>query len=557
MSPGARHQSQWLFGPLPDLALGCGVGYLAVFVLLVVAGPEMRAWIPLSLLPLLTVVTSTPHYGATLLRVYEQRESRRAYAVFSVGATLAILGISLAALEWHVIGSWLLTLYLTWSPWHYTGQNYGIALLFMRRRDVTITPLAKRLFYASFLLSFLLTLLVVHGDSLSGAVYAPNAPSGQTRDFSNVYHFIPLGIPLGIQKTLLTVCLGGYLVTLAASAVLLLRGGSFRALFPAAVLVLTQSLWFVAPTLTRYWGVTGGVEALGWEYASYAFFWVIFGHSLQYLWVTSYYARRSGESPRQSLYLLKCALAGAALFAIPELLLSPQTLGSLPYHDGLALLIASSVNLHHFVLDGAVWKLRDTRVARVLIRAPETAAEPRSVAPATGRSWLKPGVWVAGVAGVVIVIVGTLEIDSFHRALAYDDYPRIERAATRLRWIGRDNSEIHRELGRLALERKDLARAEHELGESLALRPHPQTQMLLGRAYGARGQHSRARDAFAAAYELDPYPTVVIQSYARALLGTGDAEHAREVLRAGLTRHPGDLALQELARKTDRRLAPK
>ena len=209
MSPGARHQSQWLFGPLPDLALGCGVGYVAVFVLLLLAAPEMRAWIPLGLLPLLTLVTSTPHYGATLLRVYEQRESRRSYAVFSVGVTLVILGISLAALEWHVIGSWLLTLYLTWSPWHYTGQNYGIALLFMRRRDVTITPLAKRLFYASFLFSFLLTLLVVHGDSLSGAVYAPNTPSDRIRDFKSVYHFIPLGIPLGIQKTLMTVCLGG------------------------------------------------------------------------------------------------------------------------------------------------------------------------------------------------------------------------------------------------------------------------------------------------------------------------------------------------------------
>jgi tetratricopeptide (TPR) repeat protein len=194
-------------------------------------------------------------------------------------------------------------------------------------------------------------------------------------------------------------------------------------------------------------------------------------------------------------------------------------------------------------------------VARVLIRSPEAAATSLA-ASGDRRSWLKPGVWLAGVAGVVIVIVGTLEIDSFRRALAFDDFPRIEQAAKRLRWIGRSNSEIHRELGRLAVARKDWAGAERELGKSLALRPHPQTQMLLGRSYSARGQHRRARDAFAAAYELDPFPTVVIQSYARALLGTGDPQRAREVLRAGLTQHPGDPALQDLARKAERRLTP-
>ena len=128
--------------------------------------------------------------------------------------------------------------YLTWSPWHYTGQNYGLAVMFLRRRDVTITPTAKRLFHASFLFSFLLTLLVVHGDSLSGAVYAPNAPASGVKDFSNAFRFIPLGIPLAVQKPLLTLCLGGYLITGVASGVLLARGGSLRALLPSAEILL-------------------------------------------------------------------------------------------------------------------------------------------------------------------------------------------------------------------------------------------------------------------------------------------------------------------------------
>ncbi len=43
------------------------------------------------------------------------------------------------------VGSWLLTLNLTWSPWYYTSQNYGIVLTYLHRRGVDVTPDLKRL----------------------------------------------------------------------------------------------------------------------------------------------------------------------------------------------------------------------------------------------------------------------------------------------------------------------------------------------------------------------------------------------------------------------------
>ena len=48
-TPGGGRR--WLFGPVPDLALGCGLLYLAFFSSQVVAGPTMRTWLPLSLHP--------------------------------------------------------------------------------------------------------------------------------------------------------------------------------------------------------------------------------------------------------------------------------------------------------------------------------------------------------------------------------------------------------------------------------------------------------------------------------------------------------------------------
>ena len=73
-------------------------------------------------------------------------------------------GLSEFELQWQqgrfdLVGSLLITLYLMWSPWHYMGQNYGIALMFLGRRGIRIDPNIKRLIHLSFITSFLLALI--------------------------------------------------------------------------------------------------------------------------------------------------------------------------------------------------------------------------------------------------------------------------------------------------------------------------------------------------------------------------------------------------------------
>jgi hypothetical protein len=125
---------------------------MLLFVVLVLPGPSVRAFQPLYLAPLLMLVISTPHYGATLIRVYEQRSERRAYAFFTVWTTLALLVLFVWGIRDAAVGTVLFTVYLTWSPWHYTGQNYGIAVMFMRRRGIDPGSV-KRWLYSCFILS--------------------------------------------------------------------------------------------------------------------------------------------------------------------------------------------------------------------------------------------------------------------------------------------------------------------------------------------------------------------------------------------------------------------
>jgi hypothetical protein len=137
----ARTSTGWLFGPVPDLLLGCGAAYLALALVHLAVGDRLPGAIPGGVLILLF---SLPHYGATLVRVYGSSEGRDRYRFFALHATLALAAVFVVSTRAGILGSLVLTVYLTWSPWHYTGQNYGIVLMLLGRRGVQVDPVTKR-----------------------------------------------------------------------------------------------------------------------------------------------------------------------------------------------------------------------------------------------------------------------------------------------------------------------------------------------------------------------------------------------------------------------------
>ena len=215
---------RWLFGPVPDLLLGCGGLYALIFAVSAIAGPVIRGQQAHFIFPLLVLLVSYPHYGATLLRVYEQREERRGYALFAVYLTGVILALFIASLYLPVVGVLLVTVFLTWSPWHYTGQNYGLALLFLRRRGVEIDDTTKRWIYTSFITSFLLTFAVMHEAS---GLSADNLLSIYRAD---AIRFWPLGIPMEWSRIAVISLGSAYLLSLGAASRRLLR--PFRQAWP-------------------------------------------------------------------------------------------------------------------------------------------------------------------------------------------------------------------------------------------------------------------------------------------------------------------------------------
>lgn len=535
---------RWLFGPIPDLLFGCGGLYFLAFLAIALLGPRSTELIPEGLIPMALVFTAVPHYGATLLRVYERSNDRRTYAFFAIWASLVVWGVFVWGVYDLLVGSLFLTLYLSWSPWHYSGQNYGIGLMLLGRAGVRVAPQAKRLLYASFFSSYLLVLLSTHA-AMPSASYSPTPVSLS----ESAYRYMSLGIPLDILGPMLLICAGVCVATSVGAIALLRRTASWADLTPLLGVMLLQAAWFSIPVLARASNTLQGLFPLSVQSVSYMLLWYAFGHSLQYLWVTTYYAKHTGTDRYGPFYWVKSYLAGGALFAVPTFLFSPLALGTHSFESGLGMLIASAVNLHHFILDGAIWKLRDGRIARILLRRSESGA----ALAAASSGWKRRLAWSTvgglGVAYGVFYVVGIWEIEhGFRRAVDPPNAERMRLAAERLARVGHDHPGIHLNLGILAARDGDLELAQREAERSLALGPSVGAHLLLAQIHQQRGEWNEARAALEGALEVDAENAQVLQQAAQVSIQLGDLERAEQELERAIAAAP---TRQDLRQRLD------
>ena len=495
MAETAASSRRWLFGPWPDLLFGCGFLYVAVVLAFVLWGPTLRAEQATTTFPLLILAASLPHYGATLLRVYERRDDRRLYQGVALWGSLLLLAGFVAALFEPFLGSLLATLYLTWSPWHYSRQNYGIGLMFLRRRGVDPGDVAKRWLHRSFLFSTALVFLSMN----TGA----RGPDGITPQGADI-HFLSLGLPLQVAGPIALGLAAAYLLS-SGIAFWRLRARSERLsdLGPMAAIVLVQALWFSIPLGLPLLGVRLAVDPLRPDLRGYYFTWIAVGHAVQYLWITAYYARASTGFAGYGAWFSKTLIAGNAVWVVPVVLFAPAVRGSLSFDSGLELLVASMVNLHHFVLDGAIWKLRDGRVASLLLRQPDEPGPRTEAAAGRRRRGLALG-WVVGLASLLVALVSAWEGFAGNRAFDRADFERAERSLARLVWLGQDSPKIRVSLAEHARRFETLEAAREQLERSLALWPTAEAWSALGRWYEESGRPDEAQRAYEQALRLAP-----------------------------------------------------
>jgi hypothetical protein len=300
--------------------------------------------------PLLLLLINLAHFAASTVRLYTKPGSFREFRFLTMGlplVTLAVLGLAVRFAE--AVGAHLMNLYLTWSPYHYAAQAYGLAVMYCYRSGVSLQPRDRILVRLACLTPFLYAF--VRGPVAGIEWFVPASVLAQSGVAT-----VRQGLVYGLGGLAL-------LLPLALAARALLQGPALPVI--SLLVILSNGVW---------WTALSYLQGFGWA--------TVF-HGLQYLAIVMiFHVRDQAALPgngRGSLY--HAATFYAACVVLAYLLFNAWPYAFVAAGFGLAesaLLVVATINVHHFIVDAYIWRLRRDRNYRIVT---EEAAVPAPVLP--------------------------------------------------------------------------------------------------------------------------------------------------------------------------------
>jgi tetratricopeptide (TPR) repeat protein len=499
----------WIYRPWLDLLVGCGAWSAPLLVIALLLTPaRSHGWA--MTFYLLAIVFNYPHFMATIYRAYHTRADFEKYKFVTLHLTLLLVLTGIVMHASPRFFPWLFTLYICWSPWHYSGQNYGLLMMFARRSGAEITAGERRWLRGAFVASYLMLL-------------ASFETGGSTDPL-----ILSLGLPPKFTFPLRLVCGVAFLLFTFMGFRRLLRARGARALLAPLTLASTQFLWFVLPTLLELNSVSQVPQT---RYSSGI---LAVLHSAQYIWITSYYQRREARAAGQkswhiATYFATLLAGGIALF-IP----GPWLVSYLFHYDFTTsfLIFVSLVNIHHFILDAKLWKLRDKRVASLLIDPsgkPQAAVagasrRPASAARAFAARILSAPAFRISLATLLFLWGG---FDQFHFALRTDEgnLPALLRAAQ----LNPYDSLVEERIARAETQQGRQDQAAAALTRAVALNPSSiALQQAAARAFIAEGRFAEAYAHYQKMLERFPRDSDALTNYGLLAARLGHPEEAMD-----------------------------
>lgn len=298
----------------------------------------------------LTILINSPHFLASYRILYASRAEIEAHRWSTVAIPALLFGTLVVAAfspARDVVYAQLVLLSSIYLAWHYTGQAWGMVSAFSQISGIRYDDRERFL-----IRSGMRSLLVLHVlYALSGRLPPAEwiAPATYIRLYGHVFY---------ATCTLAAVSVvAGALAFRSAR----LRHGSLpvRAVLPWAALYLWYPFWYFIP---------GG------------FLFVQLSHALQYLAFplrveVNRHAEQTSAAPRQRqlralLVYLVLVFAGAVILNGAPL--AARWLGngwySTPDARAIFMAFTNCVAIHHYFIDGAIWKLGNPKVRRELFR---------------------------------------------------------------------------------------------------------------------------------------------------------------------------------------------
>lgn len=332
--------------PLFDYAL-IGGGLSLVIAAIAVRNPGFTTALGFGTLAYLILFSNSAHFAASTVRLYTKPGAFETWPRL----TMIVPLVSLAALAGCLmlpasIAHHAFALTLTWSPYHYAAQAYGLAVLYAYRSGCQLGTADKRLLWWTSLLPFVF--VVVSGteiglDWLVPAAVLSAGPVDATLRFLS--HALPWA---GIAA-----------ITLLFVKTWRSPGGPLP-LISVLVLVTNAVWWFV-------------LDPIG------AFTWATIFHGVQYLAIAAIFHARE-QVAREGNH--RGVLHHVLWFYGASLLLGYGLFYCLPWGftaAGFGLLqsvalVVAAINIHHFVVDAFIWRLRPGGANRRITEASQPVA---------------------------------------------------------------------------------------------------------------------------------------------------------------------------------------
>ena len=280
----------------------------------------------------IVLFANSAHFAASTVRLYSKPGAFEQLPVMTMLLPLvSVVVLTLGLLFPAVIGGNLYLLYLSWSPYHYAAQTYGLASMYAARSQRGLDSSERWILWAVCLLPFLYAFVQAPGSGL-GWILPPSFWLEHPAWLELRWQLGELLIP----------------VVFVAPFVLLFRfhrrtGSGLPAI--CWLLILTNGIWWVTLTYVQ------------------AFVWATIFHGVQYLAIVIIFhlrdhpPRRVGRAawlaPALKFYGA-CLLLGYALFEIWPYV---YVLAGFGFAES-ALMCAAVINLHHFIVDRGIWQIR-------------------------------------------------------------------------------------------------------------------------------------------------------------------------------------------------------
>jgi hypothetical protein len=339
--------------PLFDyLVIGGGLSLIVTAVVL--TDPGRGTIVAPVTLPFFILFSNSAHFASSTVRLYTKPGTFQALPFLTIAFPLVFLVLLTGSLCMAgSFGPHLISLYLTWSPFHYAAQGYGLALVYAYRSGCQVLPADKRLLFWTSLLPFFYAFV---GNEGSGLHWLLPTTVLQDPRFHAPYSWLMFALPYVSMAAVLLL-----FVKVARSA-----SGPLP-IISVLMLVANAAWWCFLP--------------------QDAFVWATIFHGLQYLGIVTIFhvkdqlARadnRLGWPYHVALFYGGSVLLGYGLFSCLPWGFEMAGFGMV---ESIALCVAA-INIHHFIVDAYIWRLKKGDRNRVIVESGRSATAPAEMSAA-------------------------------------------------------------------------------------------------------------------------------------------------------------------------------